>query len=213
MIELYFRPMACSLASRIALEEAGVEARYVRVDLVTKRVLDGDGDFRAITAKGRVPALRLEDGRVLTENAAVLHHIGDLNPDAGLAPPRGSFERGRMLEWLSFVGSELHKTFLYPQFRPGTPDAVKAHARERAVENLTFVASRLEEAPYLVGDRFTVADAYLLWAVLVMRFAGLDLAPSVDAFLDRVMQRPATRTAVMLERELLQDAQLVPSAT
>ena len=116
MLQLYFWPMACSLASRIALMEAGIEARYHLVHLWTKKVLEDDSDFRAVSPKGAVPVLVLENGERLTENAAVLQYIADLKPELGLAPRPGEPDRYRLEEWLSFVGSEIHKAFLFPTF-------------------------------------------------------------------------------------------------
>ncbi len=116
MLQLYFSPMACSLASRIALMEAGLEARYHRVNLVTKKRIEDDADFRGISAKGAVPVLVLENGERLTESAAVLQYIADLRPETGLAPPPGHVDRYRLQEWLSFIGAEIHKGFLFPTF-------------------------------------------------------------------------------------------------
>ena len=116
MLELYFSPMACSLASRIALMEAGIEARYRMVQLWTKKVLEDDGDFRAVAPKGAVPVLVLENGERLTESAAVLQYIADRKPELGLAPPPGDPDRYRLQEWLSFTGTEIHKGFLFPTF-------------------------------------------------------------------------------------------------
>ena len=125
MLQLYFWPMACSLAARIALMEAGIEARYHLTDIWTKKVMEDGGDFFAVSAKGAVPVLVTESGEKLTENAAVLQYIADLRPELGLAPPPGDADRYRLQEWLSFVGSEIHKGFLFPTFWCDD-DAVKA---------------------------------------------------------------------------------------
>jgi glutathione S-transferase len=130
MLQLYFWPMACSLASRIALMEAGVEARYHLADIWKKRVSEDDSDFYAISPKGAVPVLVLDNGERLTESAAVLQYIADLKPELGLAPPPGHADRYRLQEWLSFVGCEIHKAFLFPTFWY-RDDAAKANARER----------------------------------------------------------------------------------
>jgi glutathione S-transferase len=116
MLQLYFYPMACSLASRIALMEAGVEARYRLAHIWKKKVLDDDSDFLNVSSKGAVPVLVLENGERLTETAAVLQYIADLRPESGLAPPPGDPDRYRLQEWLSFVGTEIHKAFLFPTF-------------------------------------------------------------------------------------------------
>jgi glutathione S-transferase len=130
MLQLYFWPMACSLASRIALMEAGVDACYHAVNIFNKKILENDGDFWSISPKGAVPVLGLEDGQKLTENAAVLQYIADLRPDLGLAPAAGDPDRYRLQEWLSFVGTEIHKAFLFPTFWYAN-EAAKASARER----------------------------------------------------------------------------------
>src|SRR5216683_7191644 len=162
MLQLYFFPMACSLASRIALMEAGIDARYHLVHLWNKKVLEGDGDFRAVSPKGAVPVLVLENGERLTENAAVLQYIADIKPELGLAPPPGDPDRYRLQEWLSFVGTEIHKAFLFPIFWY-KDEAAKASARERIGNNVSVIAEHLTGRLYLVGERFTVADAHLGW--------------------------------------------------
>jgi glutathione S-transferase len=203
MLQLYFWPMACSLASRIALMEAGVDARYHLVDIFNKKILENDGDFWSISPKGAVPVLVLEDGQKLTENAAVLQYIADLRPDLGLAPPAGDPERYRLQEWLSFVGTEIHKAFLFPTFWYAN-EAAKASARERIGKNVSIAAAHLEDRRYVVGERFTVADAYLTWALLLLKFGGVDVAewPSLVNYLDRMQQRPAVKDAIDLERQM-----------
>jgi glutathione S-transferase len=203
MLQLYFWPMACSLASRIALMEAGIEARYHLVHLRSKKIVESDGDFRAISSKGAVPALVLDDGQVLTENAAVLQYIADLRPDRGLAPPAGDPDRYRLQEWLSFVGTEIHKAFLFPTFWY-EDDAAKASARERIGQNVSIVAAHLQDRPYVVGKRFTVADAYLAWALLLLKRGGVDIAawPSLVAYLERMRQRPQLEHAIEIENAL-----------
>lgn len=208
MLQLYFFPMACSLASRIALEEAGIPVEYRLVDIFTKKVAGQDGDFRSIAPKGAVPVLVLDDGQTLTETAAVLQYIADLRPASGLAPAPGAPERYRLQEWLSFVATEIHKAFLYPTFWYAN-DAAKAAARERIDATVAVVASHLEERSFLVGERFTVADAYLLWALLLLDFTGVAVRtrPSLVGYLARVQQRPAVRGAIAIERELRARAQ------
>jgi len=203
MLQLYFWPMACSLASRIALMEAGVDARYHLVDIFNKKILENDGDFWSISPKGAVPVLVLEDGQRLTENAAVLQYIADLRPDLGLAPPAGDPDRYRLQEWLSFVATEIHKAFLFPTFWYANEGA-KASARERIGKNVSIAAAHLENRQYLVGERFTVADAYLTWALLLLRFGSVDVAewPSLVDYLDRMQQRAAVKDAIDLERQM-----------
>lgn len=203
MLQLYFSPMACSLASRIALMEAGLKARYHQVHLSTKRVADDDGDFRGISLKGAVPVLLLDNGDRLTESAAVLQYIADLNPERGLAPPPGDPDRYRLQEWLSFVGAEIHKAFLFPTFWY-KDDGSLAKPRARITQTLSVPSAHLADREFLVGDRFTVADAHFTWALLLLRPAGVDIAqwPSLSAYLERMQARPAVREAIATEMAL-----------
>ena len=203
MLQLYFSPMACSLASRIALMEAGLEARYTQVNIWDKKVVEDGCDFWSVSAKGAVPVLVKEDGERLTENAAVLQYIADLKPELGLAPPAGDADRYHLQEWLSFVGTEIHKAFLFPTFWY-KDDAAKAAARERIGQSVSVAAARLAERPFLVGDRFTVADAYLAWSLLLLKRCGVDVAnwPSLVDYLARMQARPQVKAAIDHEMEL-----------
>jgi glutathione S-transferase len=200
MLQLYFSPMACSLASRIALMEAGLDARYHLVHLRTKQVLDDDSDFQSISPKGAVPVLVLENGERLTESAAVLQYIADAKPEAGLAPRFGDPDRYRVQEWLSFIGAEIHKAFLFPFFWY-QDDGSLAKPRARILQTLSVPATHLADREFLVGNRFTVADAHLTWALLLLRPAGVDIAqwPSLSAYLERMQARPAVRDAIATE--------------
>ena len=197
MLQLYFSPMACSLASRIALMEAGIEARYHLADLWKKKVMEDDSDFFAVSSKGAVPVLVLENGERLTESAAVLQYIADLKPELGLAPPAGRADRYRLQEWLSFVGCEIHKAFLFPTFWY-KDEAAKASARERIGKSISVAADHLEGREFLVGDRFTVADGYLTWSLLLLGRGGVDVArwPSLVAYLERMRARPQVKAAI-----------------
>jgi glutathione S-transferase len=203
MLQLYFWPMACSLASRIALMEAGIEARYHMAHLWTKKVLEDDSDFRAVSPKGAVPVLVLENGERLTESAAVLQYIADLKPELGLAPPPGDPDRYRLQEWLSFVGTELHKGFLFPTFWY-KDEASLAKPRARIGQTLSVPSEHLAHREFLVGDRFTVADAHLAWALLLLRAANIDVAqwPSLAAYLSRIQARPQVNAAIGTEMQL-----------
>ncbi|AWM08404.1 glutathione S-transferase family protein [Bradyrhizobium symbiodeficiens] len=203
MLQLYFFPMACSLSSRIALMEAGIEAQYHLAHIWTKQVVDDGSDFRGVSPKGAVPVLMLESGERLTESAAVLQYIADLNPKAGLAPAFGDPDRYRLQEWLSFVGAEIHKAFLFPTFWY-KDDGSLAKPRARITQTLAVPAAHLAEREFLVGDSFTVADAHLTWALLLLRPAGVDIAqwPSLSAYLARMQARPAVRQAVATEMAL-----------
>jgi glutathione S-transferase len=203
MLQLYFFPMACSLASRIALMEAGIEARYRLVNIWTKKVSEDDSDFCAVSSKGAVPVLQFANGERLTESAAVLQYIADLKPETGLAPPPGHPDRCRLQEWLSFIGSEIHKAFLFPTFWY-KDDASKAAARERIGKSISIAADHLASRDYLVGGRFTVADAHLTWALLLLRYAGVDVSnwPSLVEYLARIQTRPQVRAAIETEMAL-----------
>lgn len=203
MLQLYFSPMACSLASRIAFMEAGVDARYHQVHLSTKKVAEDDGDFRGISPMSAVPVLVLDNGDRLTESAAVLQYIADLRPESGLAPPFGNPDRYRLQEWLSFIGTEVHKAFLFPTFWY-KDDGSLAKPRARIAQTLSVPSTHLADHEFLVGQRFTVADAHLTWALLLLRPAGVDIAqwPSLSAYLDRMQARPAVRDAVATEMAL-----------
>lgn len=200
MLQLYFSPMACSLASRVALMEAGLEARYHQVHLSTKKVAGDDGDFRGISSKGAVPVLVLDNGERLTESAAVLQYIADLKPERGLAPPPGDPDRYRLQEWLSFIGAEIHKAFLFPTFWY-KDDGSLAKPRARIAQTLSVPAAHLADREFVVGQRFTVADAHLAWALLLLRPAGVDIAqwPSLSAYLKRMQARPTVRDAIATE--------------
>jgi glutathione S-transferase len=145
MLQLYFYPMACSLSSRIALMEAGIEVRYRPAHIWKKTVLDDDSNFLAVSSKGAVPVLVLENGERLTEAAAVLQYIADLRPEARLAPPPGDLDRYRLQEWLSFVGTEIHKAFLFPlvQGRRIEGERARTHRAERIGGGRASIEPRL----------------------------------------------------------------------
>lgn len=203
MLQLYFSPMACSLASRIALMEAGLDARYHQVHLATKTVAGDDSDFRGVSPKGAVPVLVLENGERLTESAAVLQYIADMKPEAGLAPRFGDPDRYRLQEWLSFTGAEIHKAFLFPTFWY-KDDGSLAKPRAKITQTLSVPSAHLADREFLVGDHFTVADAHLAWALLLLRPAGVDIRqwPSLSAYLERMQARPAVREAIATEMAL-----------
>ena len=197
-MELYFSPLACSMASRIALYEADAEAKFREVDPKTKRTLEGD-DFYSVNPLGLVPTIKLDDGVVLTENAAILQFIADRSPEAGLAPPAG-LPRAKLQQWLSFVGTELHKALFIPLFDKKMPEEGKARALEKGEKTLNYLNAYLEGREFLL-DRFSVADAYL-FTVLNWRIATpVDLKkwPAIDAYYHRLKQRPAFARALAEE--------------
>ncbi len=198
-MKLYYAPGACSLSPHIVLREAGLPVQLVRVDLRTGTTQDG-ADFRAINEKGYVPALELPDGQVLTEGSAIVQYLADRVPEAGLAPVNGTIDRYRLQEWLSFLSTELHKQF-GPLFDPAAEPGLKARQGERIGRRLAWVAGRLGDGAYLMGDRFTVADAYLFVVLSWAPHVGLDLQPwpALLAYQDRVRQRPAVQEALREE--------------
>lgn len=206
-MELYFSPLACSLASRITVYEAGAEGQVAltKVDTKTQKTADG-ADYRAINPKGMVPALRTAGGDILTENAAILPFIADQFPAANLAPASG-LERSRLAQWLSFIGSELHKTVFTPLLSPKANDGAKTYAREAAPARLAYLDAHLAGRDYLL-DRFSVADAYLTAVLNWAQFVGVDLKtwPNLAAYYARVTSRPHVARAMKEEMGLFQAA-------
>lgn len=203
-MDLYFAPLSCSLATRIALYEAGIDAGFHQVVLSTKLLTDGN-DYRSINPKGQVPALRLGDGTILTEGAAVLQYVADQAPASGLAPAAGSAERYRLQSWLNYIAGELHKQIFYVLFNPAYPSEAKAFAKTSvAPAKFAYVADHLKNDSYLIGDRFTVADAYLIVVLGWTQPAGIDLAqwPELVIYRDRIMARSAVARAFSEELAL-----------
>jgi len=198
-MKLYYSPGACSLASHIALYETGLPFEIDRLIKTTKMTIGGE-NFMQVNPKGYVPALRLDDGSVLTEGAAVLQYIADQQPDAGLAPGAGTMERYRLQEWLTFISSELHKSF-GPFFIKETPEEVKANLRNLLTKRLSYVETQLANKPYLMGDHFTVADAYLFVVAGWSNHIGFDLSPfpRINDYLARIAARPAVQAAMKAE--------------
>ena len=198
-MKLYYLTGACSLASNISLREAGLKFELVKVDRHTKMTSDG-ADYREINPKGYVPALRLDDGEILTENDAILQYIADRNPAAKLAPPAGSFERYRLIEWLSFVSTELHKSFT-PLFRAEAPDAAKEYTGKVLRARLDYLEKAMGTRTFLVGEHFTVADAYLFVVLGWGAHVAIDLGswPQLKRFHERVGARPHVVEALKSE--------------
>jgi glutathione S-transferase len=171
-MKLYIAPGTCSLAPHIALREAGVPFDLAIVDLATKRADDGKS-FTELNPKGYVPALRLDDGQVLTENVAVLLYIADRYPAAHLAPS-AALERYRLVEWLCFTNSELHKAFS-PLFSPSAPEAMRQYAQALIVRRLDYLQGAIGDAEFVCGGRFTIADAYLFTVLSWCGEVGIDL--------------------------------------
>jgi glutathione S-transferase len=191
---LYFKPGACSLADHIALHAAGMDFALIAVDLRTKRTVDGD-DYLGINPKGYVPALVLDDGQVLTENAAILSWIADQAPQL---LPDGPLGRYRLIEALSYVSGELHKQFK-PFFTPGATDEAKAAAREAIAKRLAYLADRIEDGGFLLGPRFGAADAYLFVMLRWARTQGVPVPDALAAYFERVSALPFVQLALTHE--------------
>jgi glutathione S-transferase len=202
-MDLYFSPLACSMATRIALYEAGADARYLEVDPKTKRVQQDGSDFTAIHPLGLVPTLRTDDGAVLTENAAILQYVADRFPDAGIASGDG-FERSRLHQWLCFIGTELHKGLFVPLLSKTAPAEMKTYILERGLSRLDYLNTYLEGRDFLL-DHFSVADAYLVTVInWTMATPPIDLAkwPAIKTYYERTLKRPSVAKAIAEEFEL-----------
>ncbi|OCP07120.1 MULTISPECIES: glutathione transferase GstA [unclassified Ensifer] len=199
-MKLYYAPGACSLSPHISLHEAGADFEIVRVDTQTHRTEDG-ADFKAINPKGYVPALMLESGDVVTEGAAVVQYIADRFPVAKLAPANGTLARTRLQEQLNFISSELHKAFS-PLFNKTASAEAKEAAAAQVAKRFGNVESLLADGrPYLLGEAFSVADAYLFTVVNWSGVTGVSLAPwpHLTAYMQRIGARPAVRAAMQAE--------------
>jgi glutathione S-transferase len=198
-MKLYFAPGACSLSPHIVAREAGIPVTLMKVDFATKKLADG-GDFLSINPKGYVPALQLDSGEVLTEGPAIVLYLADSKPDAKLVPANSSFDRYRVQEMLGYINSELHKSYS-PLFRPNTPPEARKEREEYLHKRYALIEQRLAKQPYLLGEQFTVADAYLFTVTNWANFVKLDLSafPNLLAFQARVAARPAVQAAMVAE--------------
>lgn len=196
---LFYMPGACSLAVHIALREAGLPFDLAEVTYENRRLADGS-DFSVLNPKATVPALRLDDGRMLTEVPVLLQYVDALVPGARLLPASGDMSRYRALEWLNFIATEIHKSFS-PLFRATTPRAFLAPGREHLARRLNIAEAHLAEHPCLVGDRYCLADAYLFTCCRWLGDQHLDITiwPSLARHCDAVGKRPAVRAALAAE--------------
>ena len=202
MMDLYFSPMACSLASRITLYEAGAgDAQFIEVDPKTKQTLAG-ANYRDIYPLGLVPMLRLDDGSFLSENAAILQYIAARYPDSGLAP-KNEIERARLQQWLCFIGTELHKGLFIPLFDQKAPEGTRQHTLSKYKSRLKYLNDHLTGRQYLL-DRFTVADAYL-YTILnwtVPTHVDLTPYPAIKSYHAFLQARPSIAKAFQEEMTL-----------
>lgn len=200
-MKLYYSPGACSLSPHIVAREAGVALELEKVDLASKKTAAGE-DFRAINPKGYVPAIRLDDGTLLTEGPAIVQYLADQKPDSGLAARAGSPERYKLAEWLAFLNSEVHKVWggLW------NPKAERAPILEKLQPPLGFLENELKSKPYLMGERFSAADAYLFTLLNWAQWTQVDLSrfPALTQYAERVRQRPKVQEALKVEGLVLQ---------
>ena len=198
-MKLYYSPGACSLSPHIVLHESGLPFTGVLASTKTKKLQDGT-DFHTINELGYVPVLELDNGERLREGPAIVQYLADQVPGKNLAPANGTMERYRLQEWLTFIGTELHKGFS-PLFNPATPEEYKPMVRERLLQRLLWVDSQLAGKQYLMGDQFTVADGYLFTVTNWTQPTKLDISglAHLAAYRERVGARPAVQAAMKAE--------------
>jgi len=198
-MKLYYSPGACSLSPHIVSKEAGIALELQKVSTKDK-TMEGGGDYWQVNGKGYVPALKLDDGQLLTEGPAIVQYLADRKPDSGLAPKNGTPERYRLQEWLNFITAEIHKGFS-PLFRPNTPDEYKTISKENLAKRFDWLDQQLKGKDYLMGKTFTVADAYLFVVLGWTKPTNIDLSrwPNLAAYHARVAARPKVKEAMVAE--------------
>ena len=198
-MKLFYSPGACSLSPHIVAHEAGIDLKLQKVDTKTKTVTV-EGDFWNVNPKGYVPALELDNGEILTEGPAIVQYLADLKPEARLAPPNGTFARTRLQEALNYITSEIHKSYS-PLFNPKVSTEVRAERVEYLRRRYALLDKQLAGRKYLFGDQFTVADAYLFVVTRWADYAKVNLSDyaNLQAFQERVAERPAVRAAMIQE--------------
>jgi glutathione S-transferase len=198
-MKLYYSPGACSLSPHIALLEAGLPYELVKVDVRAKKLENGD-DFLQVNPKGQVPTLRLDSGELVTEGPVIVQMIADRAPSKNLVPAHGSAERYKLLEWLNFITTELHKNFS-PLFAPVLSDDTKAFFRDRLMGKFKYIDGQLAGRDYLLGNQFTVADGYLFTMLAWADRTKFDLSslPNLVAYKTRVAARPKVQEALTKE--------------
>ena len=198
-MKLYYAPGACSLSPHIVSREAGIPVELQKVSTKDK-TMEGGGDYWQVNGKGYVPALKLDDGQVLTEGPAIVQYLADQKPESGLAPKNGTTERYRLQEWLNFLTAEIHKSFS-PLFRPTTPEEYKTISKENLGKRFDWLDQQLKGKDYLMGKTFTVADAYLFVLLGWTKPTNIDLSrwPNLAAYHARVAARPKVKEAMVAE--------------
>ena len=198
-MKLYYSPGACSLSPHIVLLEAGLPYTLVKTDLKTKKTAGG-ADYLTINSKGTVPAVELDDGRVLTEGPAIIQYLADQKPESGLAPRAGTFERYQLMEMLNYITSEVHKSFS-PLFNPESSAEMKQASVNALTKKFDWLTGFLGDKTFLLGNTFSVADAYLFTVLKWTRIVKIDLAkwPALAAYQARIAQRPKVQAALKEE--------------
>lgn len=198
-MKLYYLPGACSLSPHIVANEAGIALTLDKVDRATKITASGE-NYLELNPKGYVPALRLDDGEVLTEGPVIVQYLGDLKPESGLVPPHGTLARYRLQEILTYINSELHKTYS-PLFNPATPDETRTERAAYLKRRYAYLEQILAAQPYLLGEHFTVADAYLFTVTQWASRVGFDLGefPALAQYQRRIAERPSVQDAMRIE--------------
>lgn len=200
-MDFFFSPLACSLAGRVLIREHSLDIQQIPVSLQRKTTGNGQ-DFRDISPQGLVPVLRFDDGRVLTENIAILQVLADMAPNSGLLPRRDTPAGQATLQWLGFVATELHKLCLYPIFQAESPDAAKAWSRSLLPGRLSVAARQLAQTPWLAGENFTMVDSYFGWVLMLSQHAGIALEPVLQAAWQRLLARPAFAECLAEEQSM-----------
>jgi glutathione S-transferase len=198
-MKLYYSPGACSLSPHIVAREAGFDIALERVDL-GKKTTKGGGDFNTVNPKGYVPALQIDGGEILTEGPAIVQYLADQRPESNLAPPAGTLQRYRLQEWLNFISTELHKQFS-PLFNPKVAAEYKEMVKERLAGRFDYLVQQLAGKQFLLGDHFTVADAYLFTVLAWTDYVKVDLErwPQLKEYQARIAARPAVQAALKAE--------------
>lgn len=198
-MKLYYSPGACSLAPHIVLREAGYPFDLEKVDLGSKKTASGE-NYAKVNPKGYVPALKLDDGQILTEAGVVLQYLADQKPESGLAPKLGTLERYRLMEWLNFISTEIHKQFA-PLFKPNITPEWRENQINALAQRFEFLSEKLDGSDYLTGDRFTIADAYLFTVLSWSKLLKVDLGKwqKLGDYVARVGSRPAVKEAMKAE--------------
>jgi glutathione S-transferase len=191
-MKLFFKPGACSLSPHIVSREAGLSVEFVKADTKSP-------EFQKLNPKGYVPVLQLDDGQVLTEGVAIVQYLADQKPESKLAPKNGTLERYRLAEWLNYIATELHKGYAGVAKKPPEEKQVLL---DSLAKKFTLVAGHLQNNPFLLGERFTVADAYLFTVLSWSPARGVDLAqwPALKSYFDKIAARPAVKEALQAER-------------